>query len=104
VSDIPQAGPQGSSNRALKAVVIGLGVLIVIAFGLLVAGFVVKMGGRDDEVGTTARFALPPGAKIVEMQSQPNRLILHVRTAAGEEVDIIDTSDGHLVSQIRAAK
>jgi hypothetical protein len=34
------------------------------------------------------------------MQSQPNRLILRLATPAGEEVDIIDTGDGHLVSRV----
>jgi hypothetical protein len=49
-------------------------------------------------------FALPPDARIVEMQSQSNRLILHLRTPSGDEVDIIDVSDGHVVSRIKAPK
>ena len=46
-------------------------------------------------------FALPPGAKIVEMQTQQGRLILRLRTQAGDEVDILDTDDGHLVARIK---
>jgi len=90
----------------LKAVVIGLGVLIVIAFVLLVVGMVTKFNGHPAstiaEAGT--RYVLPPGAKIVEMQTQPGRVILRVRSAAGEEVDIIDTQDGHLISQVKAGQ
>ena len=50
----------------------------------------------------TATFQLPAGARIVDMQSQPGRLILHVRRRqAGEEIDLLDTQDGHLVGQVR---
>jgi hypothetical protein len=87
--------------------VIGLGVLIVIAFGALVVGMVAKMGGHTAPAPAPAAsgaFALPPGGRIVEMQSQPGRLILRVRTAEGEEVDILDTDDGHLVARVKAAK
>lgn len=104
MSDIPQAGSQGTSNRLLKAVVIVLGALIVIALGVLVIGLVFRFSGHGASSPAGTRYALPSGAKIVEMQTQPNRLILHVRTGAGEEVDIIDTADGHLISQVKAPK
>ena len=90
----------------LKAVVIGLGVLIVIAFVLLVVGMVTKFNGHPASAGAAAgsRYMLPAGAKIVDMQTQPGRVILRVRSAAGEEVDIIDTQDGHLISQVKAGR
>jgi hypothetical protein len=102
VSDIPQAGPQGASNRALKAVVIGLGVLIVIALGAVVVGVVQKSSSpRPASQPSGTAFALPKDGRIVEMQVQPDRLIVHVRTATGEEIDIVDTTDGHLVARIK---
>ncbi len=90
----------------LKAVVIGLGVLIVIAFVLLVVGMVTKFNGHPASTSTAAgtRYVLPTGAKIVDMQTQPGRVILRVRTGTGEEVDIIDTQDGHLISQVKAGQ
>ena len=90
----------------LKAVVIGLGVLIVIAFVLLVVGMVTKFNGHPASTGAQAgtRYMLPTGAKIVDMQTQPGRVILRVRSAAGEEVDIIDTQDGHLILQVKAGR
>jgi len=89
----------------LKAVVIVLGALIVIALGVLVVGLIVRFSSRGPSgTGAGTRFTLPAGAKVIEMQTQPSRLVLHVRTEAGEEVDIIDTADGHLVSQVRAPK
>jgi hypothetical protein len=90
----------------LKAVVIGLGVLIVIAFVLLAVGMVTKFNGHPTPTSaqTGTRFVLPTGAKIVDMQTQPGRVILRVRTGTGEEVDIIDTQDGHLISQVKAGR
>jgi hypothetical protein len=84
----------------LKAVVIGLGALIVIALAFVVIGIVSKLGGHGAAPPAGA-FALAPGAKIVEMQSQSSRLILRVRTGQGDEVDIIDTDDGHLVARVK---
>jgi len=87
----------------LKAVVIGLGALIVIGLGVLVVGLATKLGGHRAATGeTAARYVLPPGATITGMESQPNRLILRLRTPTAEEIDIIDTEDGHLVARIRA--
>jgi len=88
----------------LKAVVIGLGILIVIGFVLLVVGLATKFNAHPASTSAQAgsRYALPTGAKIVDMQTQPGRVILRVRTTAGEEVDIIDTQDGHLISQMKA--
>jgi hypothetical protein len=36
------------------------------------------------------------------MDSQPGRLILRIKTATGEEIDILDTENGHLVGQVKA--
>ncbi|HWA89691.1 MAG TPA: DUF6476 family protein [Rhizomicrobium sp.] len=87
----------GASHRGLLALVIGLGVLFVIAFVVVVVLALTKHApaSRADA------FALPRGAKVVAMESQPGRLILHLATADGDEVDIVDTADGHLVARIK---
>ena len=100
MSDISPAA-EASSARMLKAVVIGLGVLIVIALAFVVVGIARKFSGSAVPAPGAAVFALPPGARIVEMQSEPNRLILRVRGETGEEIDIVDTDDGHLVARIK---
>ena len=95
------------SYRLMLAVVIVLGALIVIALGLLVVGLVTRFSAPHPALGTMSAdgsFALPPGAKVVEMQSEPNRLILHVHGPDGDEIDSVDTEDGHLISRIRAPK
>jgi hypothetical protein len=95
------------SHRLMLAVVIVLGALIVIALGILVVGLVTRFSAphpTPQMVSAGETFSLPAGAKVVEMQSEPNRLILHVHAMEGDEIDIIDTEDGHLVSRIKAPK
>jgi hypothetical protein len=104
--DAPFDPKKTTSYKLMLAVVIILGVLIVIALGFLVMGLVAKGSPHSAPPDSTAAaaFALPPGARIVQTETQPNRLILHVHTPGGDEIDIIDTSDGHLISRIKAAK
>ncbi len=92
---------QTPAHKAAKLAVIILSALIILAVIALVVGGLTHLGGKSPAHGATAAFELPHGARIVEMQSQPGRLILRVRDAAGEEIDMIDTQDGHLVGQVR---
>jgi hypothetical protein len=107
VSDIevPFDPKKTTSYRLMLAVVIVLGVLIVIALGFLVMGLVSKGSSHGAAQGSVAvTYSLPPGAKILETRSEPNRLILHLRTGDGDEIDIFDTGDGHLISRVKTAK
>lgn len=86
----------------LKAVVIGLGLLIVIALGAVALGIVQKFSHPAPAPAAGQAFALPQGARIVEMQASGSRLILRVHAAdGGDEIDIVDTSDGHLIARIK---
>ena len=102
-SNGPQPENQTPAYRAAKMAVIILSVLIVIAVVALLVGGLLKLGGKTGTHGASGNFQLPPGARIVEMQSQPGRLILRVREAHGEEIDILDTQDGRLVGQVKAS-
>ena len=66
-------------------------------------GGITRGGRKTPYAGVTATFQLPSGARIIDMQSQPGRLILRVRDATGEEIDLLDTQDGHLVGQVKAS-
>ena len=93
--------------RAAKLAVIVLSALIILALLGLVVGTVMKLAGRPTHVlgsgGATGPFVLPAGARIVSSETQPGRLILHVRAAEGDEIDIVSVEDGHLVAQIKSA-
>jgi uncharacterized membrane protein YphA (DoxX/SURF4 family) len=90
-----------TSYRMLRAVVIGLGVLIVIAVALLVIGLATRLSGHGMGAQTAnAAYTLPQGTKILSMQVANNRLIMEVDRKGVDRVLIFSTDDGHLVGQI----
>jgi hypothetical protein len=92
------------NNRGLKAIVIILGVLIVLAFAALVVGFFSRLSGHSGggTVGDATQVLLPPGSKIIQVQlTTTNRIVMAVQTPAGNEVDIFDTDTGRLISRIK---
>jgi len=101
VSNHPGPENQTPAYKAAKLAVIILSALIILAVIALVVGGITHLGRKAPPGGTTATFQLPQGARIVEMQSQPGRLILRVQGAAGEEIDLLDIQDGHLVARLR---
>ncbi|MBI3676588.1 MAG: hypothetical protein HY243_08210 [Proteobacteria bacterium] len=110
MSDLPGTLPandevkQSAAYRGLKAVVIILGVLIVLGLGALVTGMILKFNGKSRPAsGEGETFALAPGSAIVSSEVSGSRLILRVKNETGEEIDIVDTQDGHLISRIKAA-
>jgi flagellar basal body-associated protein FliL len=104
MSDVPAdtVDPKRTdSYRMLKAVVIGLGVLIVIAVVLLVVGLATRLAGHGAAAQSAAgQYQLSAGAKIVSLQVANNRLVMEVREKGGDRVLIFNTDDGKLVGQI----
>lgn len=102
----PAAEPRPAGQKIVLGVVIFLGVLIVLGTGALVVGVAMKFrgGGHASSAGVAAQsLMLQPGSKIEAMQVSGDRMVLRVATAAGEEIDIVDLKDGHVVSRIRTA-
>lgn len=103
VTAAPEDVKNTASYRGLKAVVILLGALIIIAFGLLVVGaltrFHVKSAPNAAAIENT--IALPAGGQIVSSEVQSDRLILRVKVPKGESFYIIDTGSGHLVGRVQ---
>ena len=91
--------------RGALAAVIFLGVLIVIALGVLVVGLVTRFsgGGHRAAEPAFAQFTLAPGNRLVSMDVAADRLVLRMRGPDGDEIDIIDTQTGRLVARIRSA-
>jgi hypothetical protein len=100
----PATMVQSPANRGLKAVVILLGALIVIALGLLVAGFAMRLSGKGaGSTGNEHVLTLAPGTEIQTMEVADRRLVLRLKTVDGEEIAIVDTTDGHLIGRVRTA-
>jgi hypothetical protein len=108
VLDMEQpADPKNTlAYRGAKYAVIILSALIILALIGLVVGAVMKLPGRSTRLmggGSETAYILPPNAKILSTETQAGRLILHVHSPQGEEIDIIDTNDGHLIRQVKTA-
>ena len=99
----PEDVKNTASYRGLKAVVILLGALIIIAFGLLVVGALTRFHVKStpNATGLENTISLPEGAQIVSSEVQSDRLILRVKTQGRDSIYIVDTGTGHLVGRIQ---
>ena len=81
------------SQAMIKAVVIGLGVLIVVLTGVLVAGVLDRVGGTTATSGhRDGAVALPAGSRVLSIASDDDRLSLLLELASGSQA--IVTIDG----------
>lgn len=103
----PVPEKETAAYRAARLAVIVLSALIVLAVIALIVGGIAKLSGKSSSstagAGGGTSFQLPPGARIVSMDSQPGRLILRVRDGDREEIDIFDTQNGRLVGQVKTS-
>jgi hypothetical protein len=86
------------------AAVIFFGVLIVIGVGALIVGLTKGWGTPPPapSPSETVHMSLKPGYTILSTDTQPGRLVLHLRSPEKDEIDIIDLTDGHIISIISA--
>ena len=53
--------------------------------------------------GAAATITLAPGARIISATTDAGKLVLHVATPAGGEVEIIDLATGKQTGQVKTA-
>ena len=90
--------------------VIFLGLLIIVGVGVLIVGLIKGWGSKGEPAAeqTTdvskapVSMELAPGFRILSSDTQPGRLILHVRSETVDEIDVIDLHDGRVVARIHA--
>ena len=107
MSDIKApADPQSTlAYRGARLAVIVLSALIILALLGLVVGVVMKLSGRSTHLaGGGETLVLPQNARILATEVQPGRLILHVRSPEGDEIDIVNTDDGRLIGRVMSAR
>ena len=101
--------------RILKITVIVMGVLLVGGFAFVMAAIVYQAGKLGDkkaveeapasvpaaaETVAGGSFVLPDGAEIVSMDLDGGRLALHVKSAEGSQIVVIDTTTGRVLSRV----
>ena len=122
MSDMPnhqelnqQSGPPAARRRTAWVLVIIMSTLFVLALLGTIWGFMrqarILMAAKATEnaqptaVGTTpaAVVTLAPGARIVSASTEAGKLVLHVSTPSGGEVEIIDLATGKQTGQVKTA-
>jgi hypothetical protein len=91
-------------------------VIVIIMSGLLVLALLGVVWGfiRQSQAFMAARahtaapsaaatVTLAPGVHIVSATTDAGKLVLHVQTPGGAEVEIIDLATGKLTSQVKTA-
>jgi hypothetical protein len=90
--------------RGAKVAVIVLGVLLLLAFLMVVVGIGMRMSGHAPGQNPTAsKFELPAGSKILSLQVVQNRLVMAVQMPRGSRVYIFNADNGQLIGQIQPA-
>jgi hypothetical protein len=107
-----EADPRSSGTyRAALAAVIILSVLLALGLVAVAAGFVRQYRLYQARhpapmvpmtvTGAAASVILAPGAHIVSAMTASGKLVLHVQTRNGAEVDIVDLDTGQLTAQVK---
>lgn len=93
--------------RALQGLVIGMGVLIVVALALVAYGLVGRFSGDDgpaEGFGDVA-LATPAGCVIAAASTEGNRLVLRLGGAAErgcQQVVVVGLDNGRILGRVTA--
>jgi hypothetical protein len=116
MSDMPinhKTPPPATSRRAAWVIVIIMSTLIILALLATVWGFVrqahIFMAARNAPGASVPAAASPaaaivtlaPGTRIVSATTEAGKLVLHVETPSGGEVEIIDLATGKQTGQVK---
>jgi len=82
--------------QALKALVIGMGMLIVIGVTVIVVTVFNRIQDRARVVEAPERLdvAIPAGAKLLEMVPNGQRLVLRLETPDGDQIMVVNLRSG----------
>lgn len=103
------AMPDGPGVRALKIVVIGMGVLIVLGV-LTVIGRIVYLANQGPKqasiatsnarLASSAKLALPSHAHVKQISLSGDRLAVHYESPTGSAIAIVDLAGGNVLSRV----
>ena len=109
-----QAGPPAASRRTAWVLVIIMSTLFVLALLGTIWGFIrqarILMAAKATENVQPAAMDVPaamvilaPGVRIVSATTEAGKLVLHVSTPSGGEVEIIDLATGKQTGRVKTA-
>jgi hypothetical protein len=91
-----------ANHRGLLAVVIILGVLLLLAFGGLVGGFILGVGPGGTAAADEPYLTSIPatvGERIIQSELDGNRVLLRLE-GAGDKVIVLEASTGRVIGRI----
>jgi len=102
------AGPWTPARRMALGAVAFFGILILLAIAILIIGLAkgwerpaaAPAPAKPSPTKGAVSMSLQPGYHILSSDTQPGRLILHVRSDTSDEIWVIDTNDGRIVAVI----
>jgi hypothetical protein len=114
----PQVPPSATNRRAAWVIVIIMSTFFVLALLGTIWGFIrqahIFMAAKEQSrtvpdapaaarpaEGAAASIILAPGARILSATTDSGKLVLHVATPTGSEVEIIDLATGRLTGQVK---
>jgi hypothetical protein len=91
--------------KAVKGLVIGMGVLILVGFVVVAVTLVMRaQGGREAKAPFQNMVRLPAGGQIIETRLSDDRILLRVRNADGAEALIVlDADNGQEMGRLNVA-
>jgi len=80
-----------------------MGVLIVLAFGTLIGGFIIRLAGGTaaSERPYVSDIAIPRDATVMGAELNGGRLALKLKTPTREEIIIVDAASGREIGRVR---
>jgi hypothetical protein len=101
----PLAAPDARQVRVLKLVVIGLGVLLLIGFGVVIGriAYLAMQPGRGLSAAgalQNVNVALPPGAVVRQTTVSGDRLTVQFESPHQTGVVIVNLTTGQIISRI----
>jgi hypothetical protein len=110
-----QVPPRATSRRTAWVIVIIMSTLVVLALLGTIWGFIrqahIFLAAREHprapapaEAGAAATVILAPDARILSATTDSGKLVLHVATPRGSEVEIIDLATGRLTGQVKTQR
>jgi len=85
----------------VKALVIGMGVLLLAGFVVIAVTLINRMSGGGGDAPTAATLELRPGERLVDAELDGGRVLFRIETADGARVEVRNLADGALVGAFR---
>jgi hypothetical protein len=92
------------NTRALKAIVIGLGVAIAVMFTVIVVTIVTRLSGVTSRgPATEATLQIAPGERVMDVAAAGQNVVVRVAGPAGERLLTVDPASGRIVAILNVA-